>query len=75
MRRLTRIGGRRRLGQGVAGITSDTGKFIFVVIVVFLLIGLAITFTDSGHDLACNLLNRISAQGLRFLIDPSGFGC
>ncbi len=66
---------RTRKGQGVHEVTSDTGRFIFIVIVLFVLLGIGLMVTEQGRELGCGLLSRLAAEGLRFIIDTSALGC
>lgn len=66
---------RRRKGQGVNEVTFDTGTFIFLVIALFVILGIGFMITEQGRQLACGLLSRLASQGLRFLINPEAFGC
>lgn len=66
---------RERKGMQPAEIVSGTGTFIFLIIVLAIVIGVAIMLTTEGKTLGCDVMRRIASKGLRFLIDPSAMGC
>lgn len=56
-------------------IISDTGTFIFLILVLMIGLGATIMLTQEGKTLSCDVLRQLSSRGLKFLLDASALSC